>query len=135
MTTHDAAVAPGGRLFGGRGLGAAGKRLAFAGMAALALGAVKINRPPRLSTLCALRGMTGIPCPACGSTTAFTRLGQGRVVDALLANPFALLLALALVVAPLGVFARFSRASQRTTWVVVLAVTAASWGWQVVRYA
>lgn len=131
MTTQEApapVAVPAARKWGG-----VGKRLAIAGAAALVLGAVKINRPPALATLCGLRALTGIPCPLCGSTTAFTRLGQGRVADALLANPFVLLVALGLVLAPTGLFGWLGRASQRTTWSLVAVLTATSWGWQLVR--
>lgn len=111
-----------------------GVRLAVTGTGALVLGAVKIHRPPELATVCLLRITTGVPCPLCGSTTAFTRLGQGRVADALLANPVVLLVALALVLAPTGLFARLGRAPQRVVWAVIGVLTAASWLWQLGRF-
>lgn len=111
-----------------------GLRLAFVGAGALALGAVKINRPPALATLCLLRSATGVPCPLCGSTTAFTRLGQGRVLDAFVANPVVLLVVLGLVLAPTGLFSWLGRAPERAVWAVIGVVTAASWLWQLGRF-
>jgi hypothetical protein len=41
----------------------------------------------RLGPLCPLRRATGVPCPACGSTTAILALVGGRPIDAFAANP------------------------------------------------
>jgi hypothetical protein len=109
-------------------------RVAVVAGGAAFLGALRIHRPPGLATVCVLRAATGVPCPLCGSTTAFTRLGQGRVAAALLANPVVLLVALALVLAPTGAFARLSRAPERVVWALVLGTVALSWGWQLARF-
>lgn len=45
-------------------------------------------RPP---TLCVLRGLTGIPCPFCGGTTAMVQLGRADLVAALQASPLVVL--------------------------------------------
>lgn len=45
-------------------------------------------RPP---TLCLLRGLTGIPCPFCGGTTALVQLGRGNPAAALAASPLVVL--------------------------------------------
>jgi hypothetical protein len=134
VTTADEAVATAADADRGRQWGKVAVRLGAAAGAALFLGALKIHRPPQLATVCVLRGFTGVPCPLCGSTTAFVRLGQGRVADALLANPVVLLVALCLVLAPTGVFGALRRAPQRTVWAVVAVVTGASWLWQLSRY-
>ena len=52
-----------------------------------------------LKTVCPFRALTGVPCPGCGMTCGLVLLGQGRVGDALLMNPFALPLALAALAA------------------------------------
>ena len=105
-------------------------RFAVAATAAVLLGAVRMHRPAGLRTLCLLRATTGIPGPACGGTTAFVRLGRGRPLAALATNPFVLLGAVALVLAPTGVLRRLGR--PRTSW--VLGLVAASWLWQLARY-
>ncbi|HVQ96482.1 MAG TPA: DUF2752 domain-containing protein [Mycobacteriales bacterium] len=46
-----------------------------------------------LALPCPLRTLTGVPCPACGMTTAATRLAAGELRPALAANPFVLPLA------------------------------------------
>jgi hypothetical protein len=38
---------------------------------------------------CVFRALTGIPCPTCGTTRAATALLDGRLVEALAANPLA----------------------------------------------
>ena len=37
---------------------------------------------------CTFHQMTGQPCPGCGMTTAFADMAHGRVLDALIAQPF-----------------------------------------------
>jgi Protein of unknown function (DUF2752) len=46
-----------------------------------------------LTLPCPLRTLTGVPCPACGLTTAATSLAAGDLHQALAANPFVLVLA------------------------------------------
>jgi hypothetical protein len=45
---------------------------------------------------CLLFASSGIPCPACGMTTAFAHAARGEPLQALVTQPFAALLALAL---------------------------------------
>jgi hypothetical protein len=111
-----------------------GRRLSYVAAGTVFLGLLRIHRPHALATVCVLRATTGIPCPLCGGTTAFTRLGRGRVAAAFAANPFALLLAVAVVLAPTGVFRPVGRAPQRTVWVLFGTVLALSWGWQLRRF-
>jgi hypothetical protein len=98
----------------------------------LLLGAVRWHRPPGLATVCLLRATTGVPCPLCGGTTAFVRLGRGHPLAALAANPFVLLAALALVLAPTRIGRRLVRVPH--VWTAVLGLTAASWLWQLGRF-
>lgn len=109
-------------------------RLAAGVTGAVLLGAVRLHRPAGLRTICLLRATTGIPCPACGGTTAFVRLGRGRVLGAFAANPFVLLGAVAVVLAPTGVLRPLSRLGPRAHWAVVLGLLAASWLWQLGRF-
>lgn len=54
---------------------------------AVTLAAIHIRRP---ATVCVLRGVTGLPCPFCGGTTAAVDLGRGRLAGALSASPLAM---------------------------------------------
>ena len=94
--------------------------------------------------VCPLREVTGVPCPFCGGTTAATALADGRLADALAANPFVPALAVVLAGVLLVVAARalglvapprsWPRDRQRTGALVAGALVAASWSFQLVRY-
>ena len=147
MTAYDPALAsshphPHDTTYGGaagrgtwrspRALRGVAARLGLAVGAALFLGALRIHRPPALATVCALRMTTGIPCPLCGGTTVFVRLGRGRFLDAVLANPVVVLVAVGLVLTPTGIFAPLRyRGRLRTALIVVL--LGGSWLWQLGR--
>ena len=76
-------AAPGpplGAIFGGIGL---------AGAAAVWL--LGLDRIPL--TLCVFKGLTGLPCPTCGSTRALGRLFGLDLTGALAMNPFTTVLA------------------------------------------
>jgi len=76
-------AAPGpplGAIFGGIGL---------AGAAAVWL--LGLDRIPL--TLCVFKGLTGLPCPTCGSTRALGRLFGLDLAGALAMNPFTTVLA------------------------------------------
>ena len=70
------------------------ERFAVAGVGAAAAAVVypTVHRLTGLGWPCPLRTVTGIPCPTCGMTTAATSLADGRLHDALAANPFILVL-------------------------------------------
>lgn len=71
------------------------RHLGAAGLVAVPL----LQAVPAVGPLCPLRRTTGVPCPACGSTTAVNALGRGDLVGALSANPAAVVLVLLVVVA------------------------------------
>lgn len=73
------------------------RRAAALAAAAVALALVRL--PWRPHTVCLLRATTGIPCPLCGGTTAGVRVGQGRIVAALQANPVVVVGAVVLILA------------------------------------
>jgi hypothetical protein len=72
---------PLGAIFGGIGL-----------VAAAAVWTLRLDRIPL--TLCVFKGLTGLPCPTCGSTRALGRLFALDFAGALAMNPFTTLLAL-----------------------------------------
>lgn len=91
-------------------------------------------RPP---TLCLLRGLTGIPCPFCGGTTALVQLGRADVAAALAASPLVVLGAPLWVLWPRlrpALAARFEAGALRRALVASLAVAlVASQLWQLHR--
>lgn len=74
---------PLGLIFGGIGF-----------VATLATGLLRVDRLP--FTLCYFKGLTGLPCPTCGSTRALGRLFALDVPGALAMNPVTTLGALLL---------------------------------------
>jgi hypothetical protein len=115
------------RLPGARGVAA---RLAVAVTGTVFLGLLRIHRPPALATVCLLRATTGVPCPLCGGTTAFTRLGRGNVLGALAANPVAVLGAALLVLAPV---LRYRVPHRAAPWLLT-GVALFAWTWQLARF-
>lgn len=71
---------PLGAIFGGIGL------LAGAAIALLGLDRVPL-------TLCVFKGLTGVPCPTCGSTRTLGQLATGDLAGAVTMNPAAALAA------------------------------------------
>ena len=71
---------PLGAIFGGIGL-----------LAAAAVSLLRLDRIPL--TLCVFKGLTGLPCPTCGSTRALGRLFALDFAGALGMNPFTTLVA------------------------------------------
>ena len=43
------------------------------------------------NTFCIFKNVTGIPCPACGSTRATLLLFHGKILESVLVNPFGLI--------------------------------------------
>jgi hypothetical protein len=91
-------------------------------------------RPP---TLCLLRGLTGVPCPFCGGTTAMVQLGRGDLAAAFAASPLVVLGAPLWVLWPRlrpGLAARLAPRSLRRAGLSALAVALlASQAWQLHR--
>lgn len=114
--------------------GALPTRAALLALGALGLAAVQL--PGRPATLCLLRGLTGVPCPFCGGTTAGVELGHGHLGGALAASPLALLGAVALVAVGPAQRARLAgRVPRRTRLTALALVLLASWVWQLQRAA
>ena len=87
------------------------ERFGVAGIAAAGAAVVypTVHRATGLAWPCPLRTVTGVPCPMCGMTTAATALADGRLHDALAANPFVLLLVAATVVMAVVIGLRAAR--------------------------
>jgi hypothetical protein len=67
----------------------------FGGIGLLAGGAIELLHLDRLPVnLCVFRGLTGLPCPTCGSTRALGRLFLLDFAGALALNPFTTAVAL-----------------------------------------
>ena len=75
-----AGAAPLGAIFGGIGVLAAG-----------VIGLLGLDRLP--VAFCVFKGLTGLPCPTCGSTRAVGQLFRLDVAGALAMNPFTTLVA------------------------------------------
>jgi hypothetical protein len=74
-------AAPLGAIFGGIGL-----------VAAAVVGLLGLDRVPL--TFCVFKGLSGLPCPTCGSTRAVARLFDLDLAGALAMNPFTTVVAL-----------------------------------------
>jgi hypothetical protein len=91
---------------------------------------------------CQFLQRTGIPCPSCGMTTAFSLVMHGRVLSAAYVQPFGALLAFAAIVAVwvAGYVAVTGRPVYRMAKVVgwerwilpALLLATAAWGWKIV---
>jgi hypothetical protein len=78
----------------------AAARVGAMGAAAVLLG--QLTHPDSTYVICPLRALTGLPCPLCGGTTAAASAGRLRLGDALLANPFAVAVAVLFALIPLA---------------------------------
>ena len=112
-----------------------GRALAVAGAGVLL---ALLVLPWRPATLCLLRGLTGIPCPFCGGTTAMVQLGRGDLSAALQASPLVVLGAPLWVVWPRlapALRARLDATVLRRVSLAALGVAlVASQAWQLQRY-
>ena len=118
--------------------------VAAAALVPAAIAYPAVHAATGFAPVCPLRAVTGVPCPFCGGTTAATALADGRLSDALAANPFVPALAVLLAGALLLVVARalgwaspprsWPRDRQRTGALVAGALVAASWVFQLARY-
>ncbi len=97
---------------------------------------------------CIFRIVTGIPCPACGSTHSMLSLMQGDIADALYWNPIGMILSVSMIVFPVWILAdwmisgnsfyRFYKGFEelfRKRWILIpaLLLIAADWIWNIVK--
>ena len=105
-----------------------GLRWAGAAMITLGVGLPLLPHDPGLP--CPLRTMTGVPCPACGMTTAVKACVAGHLGASVAANPFgivAVIAAVLLIVRPGWRHAHIPVA-------VVVACALVSWTWELRRF-
>ncbi len=121
---------------------------AFAGIALAASfveGNVTNTGSPFSGPWCPLRRLTGVPCPFCGSTTAFAGFGQLRPLHAFAAQPLIASLFVFVMIAALLPSSAFTQLTSRlspmwtrlqpvTKWSIVVGVCALSWAYQAVRF-
>ncbi|MDT7536698.1 MAG: hypothetical protein QOI82_283 [Actinomycetota bacterium] len=87
----------------------------------------------RPATVCLLRGLTGIPCPFCGGTTAAVHAGRLDLPGALRASPLAVLGAPLVAVWP-ALGSRVARAPSYARLGGLAAVLIGSELWQLHRF-
>ncbi|WP_083977019.1 DUF2752 domain-containing protein [Kitasatospora azatica] len=104
-----------------------------AGAAVAALTVAVLHDVHDPGVLCPLRRFTGIPCPACGSTTVFIEAGHGHWLGALTANPVTLVAVLGLLTAPLGGGSWWWSLTSRRRGLLIAAGLATAWIWQLNR--
>jgi hypothetical protein len=87
-----------------------------------------------VTTMCAFKRVTGVPCATCGSTRAVGALASGDVVGALMLNPW---VTVVMVGVPVWMLARRTRESvwawthARAVWVVMGVGLAVNWAYVV----
>ena len=100
-------------------------------------------------TMCLIKGLTGVPCPSCGTTRALVSLAHGDVAGSALLNPFGLLLAGGLVVVPLWItldllrksnsflrwYSALERAFAKSRWIPLAgaALVILNWIWNITK--
>ncbi|GAA4852405.1 DUF2752 domain-containing protein [Kitasatospora terrestris] len=104
-----------------------------AGGAVAAVAVAQVHDAHDPGVLCLLRRFTGVPCPACGSTTVFIEAGHGDWTAALAANPVTVIAATGLLLAPLGPGRWWWGLSSRRRGALIGAAVVAAWTWQLHR--
>ena len=70
----------------------------YGGIALVMLGAGRLLPILSFAPDCVFKGLTGIPCPTCGSTRSVVHLAHGDILSALAMNPLTTLCLLAAIV-------------------------------------
>ena len=101
-----------------------------------------------IPSLCVIKNITGIPCPACGTTRSVTQIALGNFKSALTTNPLGYIATLLLIFSPFFVIAdliqkrnRFLNLYQKAEnllkikWVSVLSIALilANWIWNIYK--
>lgn len=98
---------------------------------------------------CMIKGVTGYPCPSCGTTRAVRLLLQGKITESILLNPFGMIVAVIMTVFPLWVlidivlkkdtFFRWykkTEATIRKPWlaVILISLVLLNWIWNIYKH-
>lgn len=73
----------------------------YGSIALLCVLAVKYLPIAHLAPSCVFRGMSGFPCPTCGTTRALLSLAEGNFIDALTMNPLSVVVVSAAIASSL----------------------------------
>jgi hypothetical protein len=102
----------------------------------------------KVQSLCMLKNITGIPCPACGTTRSVTSLAKGEFSKAFLINPLGYLAAGMLILFPLIILLdiiqkkdRFYRLFHKADsffkkrWIAIISILIilANWCWNIYK--
>lgn len=101
------------------------------------------------ATVCVFKGVTGIPCPSCGTTRSVLLLMQGDIAAALWTNPLGALALLLLAAIPVWIaydllmkrqtlLVSFRRAegvirSNKMLYLSLIVLIVANWGWNILK--
>ena len=123
--------------------------LSLAGYGWVGWNIIEGSAHPAVPTVCLFKEVTGLACPSCGTTRSLLLLFHGNISAAFMANPFGLLLALALVIVPLWIAADIARKKEsfyrlyvwmenlfiHSRWVTVFAVmiVVLNWIWNIAK--
>lgn len=98
------------------------------------------------TSVCLFKHTTGLPCPSCGSTRAVVSIAQGNMMESLTWNPFGMLIALTLLIAPFWIiydlttsrttllqFYHWSSGQMRKKWIAIPAILLiiSNWAWNI----
>jgi len=93
---------------------------------------------------CPFKMLTGIPCPGCGGTRALMALLHGHIWEAIMTNPFSVLVILFAIIAPVWQFVdcyRNTKTLQRamtSKWptpalILIAVLVLANWIWNIYK--
>jgi len=116
------------------------------GWIALTLNGVTANLP---FSVCPIKLLFGVPCPACGSTHAVIHIVEGHFREAFRCNPLGFILAAGLIVVPAWVVIDYLRRrttfrlfysrfegwfSQKKVALPAIVLIVANWVWNILKY-
>jgi uncharacterized protein DUF2752 len=112
----------------------------YGGIALLALLAARLDRALSMAPTCVFKGISGIPCPTCGSTRSLVHLSHGDIASAMTMNPIVTLIVLFAILfffyALITLMFNFRRIGflltereKNTVRITAVVLLLAQWGW------